>query len=717
MVKKLLRLIMILMLVLMGSAQAMAQGLKIKKFSYAKSGETLKGEQIYARTRDSASSEAEHGYAPYPWILYLENGGSVDLKLPNFEQFGEFYNYGSNKGTSLSGDVLSGLKPGSYSFSYYLQDEHEKEKRKRKRYIAVRVVPYAVPYLGELRLQGAVSGSDNVRLEKTVSEEDFFTYTINSDADLKTIKINPQGGYEIDGNLGIHAALTQRFPESGYEYAIRLPSEQERMFADGVSVKSLKEMAIHQGLNPNDFVLQIGLDAEYGGIIFSEVYLDQAKLTKKTTFLRILDNRPRATLRAQASPVDAGEVLINGAHQSSIEVIQGTQVSLEAQAQHQDYVFSHWMGASQRSLGTDAKLSYVVSKDETITAVFKLKTLTIKATSSDPSLGTVSPTEHKGHPGDLVTFTATATEDGVFKGWKQKGSDLLKSADPVFGLIIERVDEEWIAIFERKPEVKYTLTAKASPEGAGRVLLDGKALATKTVKEGTQVALHAELTDTDYRFVGWVNGEGMQIATTPGLSYFVNKDETLTAVFEKKALTPQVGAVELKFSQREAIVTWPTGSARLWRVKLYEGTQLLSSLELPAPQLVLVGLKPGQTYRYEIIALADGSLPSEPTVGSFTTERFDVDDLLVPYLKDFTKLQRGKSFPLLFLDVDPKDFPEGMTVEAYHEDAQEVRKALPLRQEGAIQWLLLPEGFHAKRLVFLLKSQSTTVYRLSYLLD
>lgn len=410
-------------------------------------------------------------------------------------------------------------------------------------------------------------------------------------------------------------------------------------------------------------------------------------------------------------------MLINGAHQSSVEVIQGTQVSLEAQTQHQDYVFSHWMGTSQRSLGTDAKLSYVVSKDETLTAVFKLKTLTIKATSSDPSLGTVSPTEHKGHPGDLVTFTATATEDGVFKGWKQKGSDLLKSADPVFGLVIQRVDEEWIAVFERKPEVKYTLTAKASPEGAGRVLLDGKALATKTVKEGTQVSLHAELTDTDYRFVGWVNGEGTQIATTPGLSYFVNKDETLTAVFEKKALTPQVGAVELKFSQREAIVTWPTGSARLWRVKLYEGTQLLSSLELPAPQLVLVGLKPGQTYRYEIIALADGSLPSEPTVGSFTTERFDADDLLVPYLKDFTKLQRGKSFPLLFLDVDPKDFPEGMTVEAYHEDAQEVRTALPLRQESAIQWLLLPEGFHAKRLVFLLKSQSTTVYRLSYLLD
>ena len=686
MVKKLLRLIMILMLVLMGSAQAMAQGLKIKRFSYAKSGETLRGEQLYARTIDSRSLEREQGYAPAPWILYLENGGHVQLELPD----GQKHQVG----------------PGMHSFTY---------RHGEKMYIDMRVVPYAVPYLGELRLQGAVSGSDNVRLEKTVSEEDFFTYTIKSDADLKTIKIQSGGGREINGNKGIYATIIKEFPQGNYRYAPELPHQE--LFAQGVSVQYLKEQAYNRGLDPNDFVLQIALDSYGAGSIFSEVYKDQAREELKTTFLRILDKRPRATLRAEASPADAGEVLINGAHQSSVEVIQGTQVSLEAQAQHQDYVFSHWMGASQRSLGTDAKLSYVVSKDETITAVFKLKTLTIKATSSDPSLGTVSPTEHKGHPGDLVTFTATATKDGVFKGWKQKGSDLLKSADPVFGLVIERVDEEWIAIFERKPEVKYTLTAKASPEGAGRVLLDGKALATKTVKEGTQVALHAELTDTDYRFVGWVNGEGTQIATTPSLSYFVRKDETLTAVFEKKALTPQVGAVELKFSQREAIVTWPTGSARLWRVKLYEGTQLLSSLELPAPQLVLVGLKPGQTYRYEIIALADGSLPSEPTVGSFTTERFDVDDLLVPYLKDFTKLQRGKSFPLLFLDVDPKDFPEGMTVEAYHEDAQEVRTALPLRQEGAIQWILLPEGFHAKRLVFLLKSQSTMVYRLSYLLD
>ena len=679
---------MILMLVLMGSAQAMAQGLKIKRFSYAKSGETFKGDQLYARTRDAMSTEREQGYAPTPWILYLENGGTVQLELPD----GQKHQVGL----------------GKHSFSYYNNGE--------EMYVHVRVVPYAVPYLGELRLQGAVSQA-NVHLEKTVSEEDFFTYTITSDEDLmKTIKINPQGGHEIDGNLGIHAALTQKFPESGYKYAIRFPVEQERMFANGVSVNSLKDMAAQQRLNPNDFVLQIGLDAEYGGIIFSEVYLDQARLTKKTTFLRIIDNRPqikKVTLTTQISPVGAGSVLINGTSQSSIQVDQGTQVRLEARVTSEEYVFDHWADAAGQSLGTDSQLSYVVSKDQTITAIFKKKEYVLKAVSSDLTLGTVNPATLTVKAGGEASFTATAKENAIFKGWKQKGAASLSSTQALLHLTNIQEASEWIAVFEPKPEEKCTLTVKVEPEQVGKVLLNGNGQSSVTVEKGTRVRLKAEVVDQNYEFRAWKTAGGVSLGKLNPFDYPVDETETVIAVFEKKASAPQVGPVEINFGQREAILTWAAGSATSWTVKVYQGEQVVFDHEIQTPQLMLVGLKPGENYRYEIVAKMSGKLPSQAVQGSFRTDQFDVNDSLTPHLKNFSKLERNKSFPIILLDVDPRDFPQEMTVEAYSENAQEVRTSLALRNDGKIYWMILPEG-KAKALVFVLKSGSEIRYELTY---
>ena len=54
-----------------------------------------------------------------------------------------------------------------------------------------------------------------------------------------------------------------------------------------------------------------------------------------------------------------------------------------------------------------------------------------------------------------------------------------------------------------------------------------------------------------------------------------------------------------------------------------------------------------------------------------------------------------------------------MSVEAYSENAQEVRTSLALRNDGNIQWLTLPEG-NAKALVFVLKSGSEIRYELTY---
>ena len=675
---------MILMLVLMGSAQAMAQGDKLKKVSYAKSGETLKGEQLYSRNRAGYISEQADGYAIYPWIIYLENGGTVQLELPD----GQKHQVGL----------------GKHSFTY-----HHGEKM----YIDVRVVSYAVPYLGGLRLQGAVSGRDNVRLEKTVSEEDFFTYTITSDADLmKTIKINPQGGYDIDGNLGIHAALTQKFPERNYEYALRLPVEQERSFAAGVSVSSLKDMAVQQGLNPNDFVLQIGLDDGEVGSVFSEVYLNQARYQRKTTFLRILDKRQKYyTLKASSNDEALGTV-----EPATLTVKAGGEATFTAKAK-ENAIFKGWKEkGTGEERGTPVLYLTDIQKASEWTAVFEKKAeekyYTLKAVSSNETLGTVEPATLKVKAGGEASFTATAKENAIFKGWKEKGTGEERDT-PVLHLTNIQGSSEWVAVFETKPEEKRTLTVKVEPEQVGKVLLNGENQSSITVKRGTSVRLKAEVVDQNYEFRSWKTDGQVSLGKQNPFDYPVAETETVIAVFEKKASAPQVGPVEINFGQREALLTWAAGSATSWIVKVYQGEQVVFDQEIQTPQLMLVGLKPGENYRYEIVAKMSGKLPSQAVQGSFRTDQFDVDDSLTPHLKNFSKLERNKSFPIIFLDVDPKDFSQGMSVEAYSQDAQEVKSSLTLRKDGNIQWLTLPEG-NAKTLLFVLKSGSEIRYELTY---
>ena len=675
---------MILMLVLMGSVSAVAQGLKIKRFSYAKSGATLKGAQLYARTIDSRSLERQQGYAPAPWILYLENGGNVQLELPDGQKHQ--------------------VVPGMHSFTY-----HNGEKM----YIDVRVVPYAVPYLGELRLQGAIS-NDSVHLEKTVSEEDFFTYTIKSDASLmQLIKIQSGGGREVNGNKGIYATIIKEFPQGNYRYASELPHQE--LFAQGVSVQYLKEQAHNRGLDPNDFVLQIALDSYGVGSIFSEVYKDQAREELKTTFLRIIDKRPqikKVTLTTQISPVSAGSVLINGASQSSIQVDQGTQVHLKAQVARQEYEFDHWADAAGQSLGTHSELSYVVNENTSLSAHFKKKEYVLKAVSSDQALGTVNPATLTVKAGGEARFTATAKENAIFKRWERKGAAEERNT-PVLRLTNIQEASEWIAVFEKKPEETRTLTVKVEPEHAGKVLLDGENQSSITVKKRTSVRLKVEVLDQNYEFRRWETAGGVSLGNQTQFDYLVEETETVIAVFEKKASTPQVGPVEINFGQREALLTWAAGSATSWTVKVYQGEQVVFDQEIQTPQLVLVGLKPGENYRYEIVAKMSGKLPSQAVQGSFRTDEFDVNDSLTPHLKNFSKLERNKSFPIILLDVDPRDFPQEMTVEAYSLDEREVKSSLALRNDGKIYWMILPEG-KAKALVFVLKSGSEIRYELTY---
>ena len=673
---------MILMLVLIGSAQAMAQGDKLKKVSYVKSGDLLKGEQLYTRTYDEVTWERGNGYATYPWILYLENGGTVQLELPDGQKHQ--------------------VESGKHSFTY---------NNGKDMYIHVRVVPYAVPYLGGLRLHDLTTSDRSLkRLTSPDPEghEEFYQYTINSDDDLKLLTMNTSPG-------PVYLTMCQSIPTQGYWYGENLDSQVD--FSKGVSVDQLKKIAVSQGLDPKDFVVQVGI---YGDpvLVYSDIYRDKAKSAHRLTWIRIIDNRPqikKVTLTTKISPVGAGSVLINEASQSSIQVDQGTQVRLKAQVASQEYEFDHWQDAAGQSLGNAAEFIYVVKENTTLSAHFKKKEYVLKAVSSDLTLGTVEPATLTVKAGGEARFTATAKENAIFKGWKEKGTGEERNT-PVLHLTDIQGSSEWIAVFEPKPEEKRTLTVKVEPEHAGKVLLNGNGQSSVTVKKRTRVHLKAEVVDQNYEFRAWKTAEGVSLGKQIQFDYLVEETETVIAVFEKKASAPQVGPVEINFGQREALLTWAAGSATSWTVKVYQGEQVVFDQEIQTPQLVLVGLKPGEDYRYEIVAKMSGKLPSQAVQGSFRTDQFDVDDSLTPHLKNFSKLERNKSFPIIFLDVDPKDFSQGMSVEAYSENAQEVRTSLVLRNDGNIQWLTLPEG-NAKTLLLVLKSGLTTVYILRYRLD
>ena len=673
--KKILRIIMILMLVLMGSVSAVAQGFKIKRFSYAKSGETLRGEQLYARTDDVLSWERKNGYSPYPWILYLENGGTVQLELPD----GQKHQVG----------------PGMHKFTY-----HNGEKM----FIHVNVVPYAVPYLGELRLRGAVSDRSLKRLTSPDPEgnEEFYQYTINSDNDLKLLTMNTSPG-------PVYLLMTQSIPTQGYWYSETLASHVD--FAKGVSVDQLKQIAVSQGLDPQDFVVQVGI---YGGdiLIYSDIYRDRAKIVDRLTWIRIIDKRQKYyTLKASSNDEALGTV-----EPATLTVKAGGEATFTAKAK-ENAIFKGWKKGTGEVTVTESVLKLTnVQEASEWTAVFEKKAeekyYTLKASSNDPALGTVNPAELKVKAGGEASFTAKAKENAIFKGWKEKGTGKERDT-PVLHLTDITNSSEWIAIFEKKAEEKCTLTVKVSPEHVGKVLLDGKDQSSVTVKKGTRVRLKAEVVHQNYEFRGWKTAAQVSLGKQTPFDYLVAETETVIAVFEKKASAPQVGPVEINFGQREAILTWASSSATSWQIKLYQADQILGDpIVTQVPRVELGNLSPGQEYRYEIIAIAQGKLDSEAKKATFMTENFNEADAITPYLKGFSQFRGGQAFDLIWMDVNPTEFVSETPIYRYYWQATPTSELVPLTPSG--KQLTLDENRRGGRLIVRILSGNDQLYEIGY---
>ena len=340
----------------------------------------------------------------------------------------------------------------------------------------------------------------------------------------------------------------------------------------------------------------------------------------------------KATLSVGVSADGSGSVLINEKAQTSITVDQGTGVSLEARAS-EGYVFSHWKNSEGTQVGTTAKLTYTVKKDETL-----------------------------------------------------------------------------IAVFDKNAPAKATLRVVVSADGSGTVSINGEAQTSITVDRGTDVILEARANE-GYVFSRWENSKGTRVETTAKLTYTVEKDETLIVVFE--ANTPGVDKVTVLTGQREAILTWNAGSATSWQIKLYQADQILGDpIVTQVPRVELGNLSPGQEYRYEIIAIAQGKLDSEAKKATFMTENFNEDEAITPYLKGFSQFRGGQTFDLIWMDVNLAEFVSETPIYRYYWQATPTSELVPLTPSG--KQLTLDANRRGGRLIVRILSGNDQLYEIGY---
>ena len=425
----------------------------------------------------------------------------------------------------------------------------------------------------------------------------------------------------------------------------------------------------------------------------------------------------KATLSVGVSAGGSGTVSINGETQTSITVDQGTTVVLEAQA-NEGYVFSHWKNSEGRQVGTTAKLTYKVEKDETLTAVFD-KNAPAKATLSvgvsPEKSGSVlingeTQTSITVEQGKEVSLEAQANKGYNFSHWKNsEGRQVGTTAKLTYK--VEK-DETLTAVFEAvKPVKKSTLTVGVSPERSGSVSINGEAQTSITIEQGKEVSLEAQA-NKGYNFSHWKNSEGRQVGTTAKLTYKVEKDETLTAVFEAK-ITPRVDEVKVLTGQRDAILTWDAGSATSWQIKLYQAGQILGNpIVTQVPRVELGNLKPGQGYTYEIFARSQGMLDSEAKKATFTTEKFNEAEAITPYLKGFSQFRGGQAFDLIWMDVNPTEFVSETPIYRYYWQATPTSELVPLTPSG--KQLTLDANRRGGRLIVKILSGNDQLYEIGY---
>ena len=393
------------------------------------------------------------------------------------------------------------------------------------------------------------------------------------------------------------------------------------------------------------------------------------------------------------------------------------------------------------------ELDYRVGADEEfiVTLTQARKVVTVK--SSDASLGEVAVSTYMESSFDAVQDSQRAISENrmelyvkpkanaSFVGWKIEGVETLftRKTDELTKYVEFHNDASRLyyevlsdgtlradvdvkrsltleAVFKQNAPAKATLSVGVSADGSGSVSINEKAQTSITVDQGTDVILEAQA-NKGYVFSHWKNSEGTQVGTTAKLNYTVEKDETLIAVFDQN--TPGVDEVKVLTGQREAILTWDAGSAKSWQIKLYQAGQILGDpIVTQVPRVELGNLSPGQEYRYEIIAIAQGKLDSEAKKATFMTENFNEAEAITPYLKRFSQFRGGQAFDLIWMDVNPTEFVSETPIYRYYWQATPTSELVPLTPSG--KQLTLDANRRGGRLVVRILSGNDQLYEIGY---
>ena len=211
------------------------------------------------------------------------------------------------------------------------------------------------------------------------------------------------------------------------------------------------------------------------------------------------------------NPINGGSVTGNGNY------TEGDSVTLIATS-NEKHIFSHWEYANDTIL-LDSIFSFIAARDSLLSAVFKPEyqiTTIINPSNSGDISGEVVYTE-----GEIVTLTAIATENFIFKEWISENQVLSSSNVLEFTI----TQDSMITAHFQEQEVFYDIKTLSNP------LIGGIITGAGTYKKGDSTSLVAS-SNYGYEFVDWNLNDS--ISTDSVLTVIAKSDSTFEARFIAK---------------------------------------------------------------------------------------------------------------------------------------------------------------------------------------